>query len=135
MERKLERGDVIPESDAMMAAIIESVEVVPLPAANGTWAAGEVVVDVLAAGAARRKMLAVTPQQRGRDALTTANAPEGMPVRARDHGAAEHVLMRRCVGAWAAARLCGHRAFEPHVARTAERRRRCANQASMRCRS
>lgn len=135
MVREGELGDLHAEGDAMVAAVVERVEVVPLPVADSTRAAGEVVVDVLAAGAARRKMLAVTPQQRGRDALTTANAPEGMPVRARDHGAAEHVLMRRCVGAWAAARLCGHRAFEPHVARTAERRRRCANQASMRCRS
>ena len=84
----------------MVAAIVESVEVVALPVANGTRAAGEVVVAVLAAGAARRKVRAVTSEQRGRDALATANAPEGMHVRARVRGATEHVLMRWCVGAW-----------------------------------
>ena len=95
MERKLERGDVIPESDAMMAAIIESVEVVPLPAANGTWAAGEVVVAILALRGTRRKALAVPLQQRRRDPLTTANAPKGEPVQARVRTLVLSTLMRR----------------------------------------
>ena len=88
MVRERERGDVHAEGGAVVAVVVERVEVMPLPVADGTRAAGELVVDVLAAGAARRKALAVTAQQRGRDALATANAPEGMPVQDRVHGAA-----------------------------------------------
>lgn len=99
----------------MVSAVLESVEVAPLPVTDGTRPAGEVVIARLAAGAARRKALAVTVQQRGRDRLASANAPEAEPTQGSIRGSSACMPMRRCADACSCASVRRSRVRAPQA--------------------